>query len=110
MYGRAPGSWDRGFRDCSGALAHRLRIDSCARSMVTGSGQIYRLIGKWPGGSDEDFDRTPYLTPQSHSERNPSTERTLSCAPSDCDSPPEPSQTSISSNSEIGRASCRERE
>src|ERR1035437_4229939 len=58
-----------------------------------------RLIGKWPGGSDEDFDRTPYLTPQSHSERNSSTERTLSCAPSDCDSPPEPSQTSISSNS-----------
>src|ERR1019366_6762448 len=62
-------------------------------------GVLNRLIGKWPGGSDEDFDRTPYLTPQSHSERNSSTERTLSCAPSDCDSPPEPLQTSVSSNS-----------
>src|ERR1035437_5327596 len=51
------------------------------------------------GGSDEDFDRTSHLTPQSHSERDPSTERTLSCAPYDCDTPPEPSQTSISSNS-----------
>src|ERR1035437_4411225 len=67
--------------------------------LPTRSRVINRLIGKWPGGSDEDFDRTPCLTPQSHSERNSSTERTLSCAPSDCDSPPEPSQTSISSNS-----------
>src|ERR1035437_2461405 len=34
-----------------------------------------------------------------HSERDPSTERTLSCAPSDCDSPPEPPRTSVSWNS-----------
>src|ERR1035437_2927474 len=34
-----------------------------------------------------------------HSERDPSTERTLSCAPSDCDSPPEPPRSSVSWNS-----------
>src|ERR1039457_6763802 len=63
-----------------------------------------RLIGKWPGcGSDEDFDSIPPTcrrrlkiegrpTPRwpGTRKRDPSTERTFSCTPSDRDSPTEP--------------------